>query len=64
MDTLPLIYEGESIFIKKALADYTRTRCDKYGNDPAIDKTELIKWITAIISETESFLKGKGFTLE
>lgn len=55
---------GRVFSLKKALADYTRTRGDKYGNDPAIDKTELIKWITAIISETESFLKGKGFTLE
>ena len=57
-------YIGIVKALKKALADYTHTRGDKYANDPTIDKTELIKRITAIISETEKFLKGKGFTLE
>ena len=46
------------------MANYTRTISDKNGSDPAIDKTELIKRIIDIISETETLLKGKNFNLK
>lgn len=54
-------YIGIVKALKKALADYTRISS---GNDPTIDKTELIKRIIDIISETETFLKRNSFTLK
>lgn len=54
-------YIGIVNALKKALADYTRIH---NGNNPTIDKTELITRIIAIISETETFLKRKSFTLK
>ena len=55
-------YIGIVKALRKALADYTSNK-NNSGDDPTIDKTELIAKINEIIARTDSFLQSHDFSL-
>ena len=57
-------YIGVVKALRKALADYTSDIHGKQGEDPVIDKDELIIRISALTREIEFFLEDQGFDLE
>ena len=58
-------YIGIVKSLRQALADYTANPdAGKDGNDPTVDKAELIKHVYDVISATESFLKEHDFVLD
>ncbi|WP_296012303.1 type I restriction endonuclease subunit R [uncultured Adlercreutzia sp.] len=57
-------YIGVVKALRKALADYTNNVSGKEGEDPVIDKDELIVRIAELTREIEFFLEDKGFELE
>ena len=58
-------YIGIVKALRQALADYTANpESGEEGNNPTIDKKELIKHIHEIISSATSFLKEHNFTLQ
>ncbi|MBR4035693.1 MAG: type I restriction endonuclease subunit R, partial [Oscillospiraceae bacterium] len=56
-------YVGIVKALRKALADYTANVGKKDGNDPTIDKDELIKRVLEIMADTDDFLMGNDFDL-
>jgi len=56
-------YVGIVKALRKALADYTANVGKKDGNDPTIDKDELIKRVLEIMTDTDDFLMGNDFDL-
>ena len=56
-------YIGIVKALRKALADYTTDKAKGSGEDPTIDKSELIAKINEIIAHTDSFLQSRDFTL-
>ena len=58
-------YIGIVKALRKALADYTASpEGGAGGNDPTIDKQELIKHVVETISAATAFLKGHNFALQ
>lgn len=57
-------YIGIVKALRKALADYTANRGGHGGQDPTIDKDDLIARVHEIITELEVFLEEHGFLLE
>lgn len=57
-------YIGVVKALRKALADYTNNPHGKEGEDPVIDKEELIARISALTREIEFFLEDQGYDLE
>lgn len=57
-------YIGVVKALRKALADYTSDVHGKQGEDPVIDKDELIIRISALTREIEFFLEDQGYDLE
>ncbi len=58
-------YIGIVKALRKALADYTvNPEGHESGNDPTVDKEELIKHVLEVISAAKKFLKDNGFELE
>lgn len=57
-------YIGVVKALRKALADYTNNPHGKEGEDPVIDKDELIVRISALTREIEFFLEDQGYDLE
>lgn len=57
-------YIGIVKALRQALADYTANPGGEGGNDPTVDKKELIKHVLETIAAAESFLKEHGFELE
>lgn len=57
-------YIGVVKALRKALADYTNNPHDKEGEDPVIDKDELVVRISALTREIEFFLEDQGYDLE
>lgn len=57
-------YVGIVKALRKALADYTVNKERQGGEDPTIDKEELIKKILETIAKTKEFLKEHGFDLQ
>ena len=58
-------YIGIVKALRKALADYTASsEGGAGGNDPTIDKQELIKHVVDTISAATAFLKGYNFELQ
>lgn len=58
-------YIGIVKALRQALADYTANPDGgDNGNDPTVDKTELIKNVWEIIAAAETFLHDKGFGLQ
>lgn len=57
-------YIGIVKALSKALADYTANRGGHGGQDPTIDKDDLIAKAHEIITELEVFLEEHGFLLE
>lgn len=55
-------YIGVVKALRKALADYTSDVHGKQGEDPVIDKDELIIRISSLTREIEFFLEDKGST--
>ncbi len=55
-------YIGIVKALRKALADYTSNK-NRSGDDPTIDKAELIAKINEIIARTDSFLQSHDFSL-
>lgn len=56
-------YIGIVKALRKALADYTANR-DHPGDDPTVDKQELIKRILETIEKAKDFLRQRGFILQ
>ena len=56
-------YAGIVKALRKALADYTN-KVSGSGNDPTIDKEELLKRIVEVVAKTESFLGGYNANLK
>ena len=56
-------YIGIVKALRKALADYTVNPDGAAGNDPTIDKQELIKNVLEILADTADFLRAHGFEL-
>lgn len=57
-------YIGVVKALRKALADYANNPHGKEGEDPVIDKDELIVRISALTREIEFFLEDQGYDLE
>lgn len=57
-------YIGVVKALRKALADYTSNVHGSEGEDPVIDKDELIVRIAELTREIEFFLEDQGFELE
>lgn len=58
-------YIGIVKALRQALADYTANPDgDEHGNDPTVDKTELIKHVMETIAAAEEYLHGHGFELQ
>lgn len=57
-------YIGVVKALRKALADYTSNVSGTEGEDPVIDKDELIVRIAELTREIEFFLEDRGFELE
>lgn len=57
-------YIGVVKALRRALADYTNNVSGREGEDPVIDKDELIVRIAELTREIEFFLEDKGFELE
>ena len=57
-------YIGIVKALRKALADYTTNPEGHPGNDPTLDKEELIKHVLETIIVTKSYLEQHGFELE
>lgn len=55
-------YIGIVKALRKALADYTATQGN--GNDPTVDKNELISKIEETVAQTETFLAEHNFQLQ
>jgi type I restriction enzyme R subunit len=56
-------YIGVVKALRKALADYTGTKGDNTGQDPAPDKSELIARILNLINDISEYIKQQGFEL-
>lgn len=56
-------YVGVVKALRKALADYTKTKGGTGGNDPAPDKTELIARILTLLKDISDYMKQHGFDL-
>lgn len=56
-------YIGIVKALRKALADYTANR-DNPGDDPTVDKQELIKRILETIEKAKDFLRQRNFILQ
>ncbi len=62
---LVIDYIGIVKALRQALADYTANpEGPESGNDPTVDKKELIKHVLEIIASTIEFLRGKDFELD
>ena len=61
---LVIDYIGIVKALRQALADYTANPGGSNGNDPTIDKEELINHVLAIIAAAKSFLKEHDFELD
>jgi len=57
-------YIGIVKALRKALADYTKDVGGQGGDDPTVDKEELIARILATIEKAKSFLAERGFALQ
>lgn len=57
-------YIGIVKALRKALADYTANAGGKGGDDPTVDKEELINRIIETIGKTKAFLDENDFDLE
>ena len=57
-------YIGIVKALRQALADYTANPGGEGGNDPTVDKKELIKHVLETIDAAENFLKEHGFELK
>ena len=57
-------YIGIVKALRQALADYTANPGGEGGDDPTIDKEELIKHVRETIATTKEFLKKHDFNLE
>lgn len=57
-------YIGIVKALRQALADYTANPGGEGGNDPTVDKKELIKHVLETMAAAENFLKEHGFELE
>ncbi len=57
-------YIGIVKALRQALADYTANTEGGAGNDPTIDKKELIKHVVETIAATTTFLKEHDFELD
>lgn len=56
-------YVGVVKALRKALADYTKTKGGTDGSDPAPDKAELIARIIALTNDIIEYMKQHGFSL-
>ncbi|MBQ8354157.1 MAG: type I restriction endonuclease subunit R [Oscillospiraceae bacterium] len=56
-------YIGIVKALRKALADYTANAGRKGGEDPTVDKQQLIERVAELIEQTNAFLQEKGFSL-
>jgi hypothetical protein len=56
-------YIGIVKALRKALADYTANAGGQGGDDPTVDKEQLIARIVELIAQTDSFLGDLGFSL-
>ena len=56
-------YIGVVKALRKALAEYTGTKGDHPGNDPAPDKSELIARILNLLNDISEYMKQQGFEL-
>ena len=57
-------YIGIVKALRQALADYTATPDgNEHGNDPTVDKTELVKHVNETIAAAEEYLNDHGFRL-
>ena len=56
-------YIGIVKALRKALADYTANSGGRGGNDPTVDKEELIARVIELIEQTDAFLQEKSFSL-
>ena len=57
-------YIGIVKALRKALADYTANAGRKGGEDPTVDKQQLIERVAELIEQTNAFLQEKGFSLD
>ena len=57
-------YIGIVKALRKALADYTKDVGGQGGDDPTVDKEELIARILETIEKAKSFLAERGFALQ
>lgn len=57
-------YIGIVKALRQALADYTANPGGEGGNDPTVDKKELIKRVFGTMAAAEAFLKEHDFELE
>ncbi len=57
-------YIGIVKALRKALADYTVNNVGQGGNDPTVDKEELLTRILEVIDDAKSFLLKRGFDLQ
>ncbi|MDD2215332.1 MAG: type I restriction endonuclease subunit R [Eubacteriales bacterium] len=57
-------YVGVVKALRKALADYTKTKGDTDGPDPAPDKTELLERIFNLLTEITGYVQQQGFDLD
>ena len=57
-------YIGIVKALRKALADYTANVGSQGGNDPTVDKKELIARILETIEKATTFLQERGFALQ
>ena len=56
-------YVGVVKALRKALADYTRTKGGSGSSDPAPDKKELVARIISLINDITEYMKQQGFDL-
>ena len=61
---LVIDYIGIVKALRQALADYTANPGGSNGNDPTVDKEELINHVLAIIAAAKAFLKEHDFELD
>ena len=57
-------YIGIVKALRQALADYTANPSGQGGNDPTVDKKELIKHVLEVIATAKDFLKKHEFDLD
>lgn len=57
-------YIGVVKALREALADYTKGKGNKPGDDPAPDKDQLIKKILETIAAIDAYMLGHGFELK